>query len=698
MLDGEGDAVDDDEEEAEEETEDESEVDDDSAEPREDIVSASIQDVRDEATEAGERRMAYHISVVERGFNDEQPWLLAKSSADWLALFTQVKDAAATDATPSEKPTELRPLLDSLQRCRRHIVEDEAHELTVFSSNALAQRRKELESFLLQSPSISSSVRALILEFLPRPSAYAEAEAAARAEKDARLKAAAKAQAEDAAFWEGRIEGGVFSKAVNWLERKTGLDLDGDGDVGVTGTLIVAPEEPKKRTRLPQEAERLLELAVEYYEIALRLQPTHIPEDGMNRQYMMPFGRLARMGQPLALDTLTQHRHHLRLREQAFVKIGMAFALSSLEQYEVAEAWCNTATKAFIPDGLLELPLPYRVHMHYILGRPQHWPHRPEGWREACAQHLQQLADLNPGDEYRDSIDLLRHWHERQGDSEAARRYGDAWEAAQETSPYAVPSETDPILALRACYLPFGVAPPDARPFSALSRAAPPADSDLSSYEDSSASEPDDLVPEPEPEEKEPEDIGLAAKIMTRKATADYEEVLRRSRSLHANALTEEEEECLLRGAPTPEGVMDKLKDVLVGRGKKGIENFGKALRVKDPADGDARGLLSSADFSQFMADQKLGLSPTEIKVLFGVFDLSEEGFSTPCLDYEDLFEQLEDWVRLSTLSRFTCTRVANLQECSPFRIHSKVSPRWWTVWRHSPGQTQTGQRDTSAG
>ena len=142
-----------------------------------------------------------------------------------------------------------------------------------------------------------------------------------------------------------------------------------------------------------------------------------------------------------------------------------------------------------------------------------------------------------------------------------------------------MPSETDPILALRACYLPFGVAPPDARPFSALSRAAPPADSDLSSYEDSSASEPDDLVPEPEPEE-EPEDIGLAAKIMTRKATADYEEVLRRSRSLHANALTEEEEECLLRGAPTPEGVMDKLKDVLVGRGKKGIENFGKALRV----------------------------------------------------------------------------------------------------------------------
>ena len=100
----------------------------------------------------------------------------------------------------------------------------------------------------------------------------------------------------------------------------------------------------------------------------------------------------------------------------------------------------------------------------------------------------------------------------------------------------------------------------------------------------------------------------------------------------------------------------------------------------------------------EFMADQKLGLSPTEIKVLFGVFDLSEEGFSSPCLDYEDLFEQLEDWVRLSALSRFACTRVANLQKCSLFRTHSKVSPRWWTVWRHSPGQTQTGQRDTSAG
>merc|ERR1711871_1661469 len=44
------------------------------------------------------------------------------------------------------------------------------------------------------------------------------------------------------------------------------------------------------------------------------------------------------------------------------------------------------------------------------------------------------------------------------------------------------------------------------------------------------------------------------------------------------------------------------------------------------------------------MQEDKLGLTPSEIKVVFDCFDLSEEDGGSHGLDYEDFFEQISEW------------------------------------------------------
>jgi hypothetical protein len=241
----------------------------------------------------------------------------------------------------------------------------------------------------------------------------------------------------------------------------------------------------------------------------------------------------------------------MRTREQAFAKLGLGFCLASLGKYEPAEAWCTQALRAFMPTGFLELHAPYRIHVHHVLGCPEHWPHRPSGWRERCVAHLHQLVDLNPGDGYRDAFDLLRHWHNHHGDEKSATEYGQMWQDAQRRSPDAVPEETDPILALRHCYLPFGVAPPEVRPLAADVGKQPSFvqnDTSEDVRDDSSSSDNEQLPP------SEEEDIGLAAKFLTRQEGIDFFEVRRKSRSVHAQ-LTPAERECLDQGPPEPEKV-----------------------------------------------------------------------------------------------------------------------------------------------
>lgn len=330
----------------------------------------------------------------------------------------------------------------------------------------MARRHDALVDFLKKCPDLNESSRPLILDFLPRPIVF-------KPEKKDKKHKEPKPEPEPVPEGQRRIGGGFLSGAVNYLERKTGKDLDGDGDIGVDGTLISEPEpepEPEKFVvTFSEECEELLLLAVAYYEAALRLQPVHVPTDGMQRKFMMPFGRLARIGQPLALDTISEHRHHTRTREQAFAKIGMTFALASLGKFEPAEAWCTQALRAFLPVGLIELPAPYRIHAHHILGRPEHWPHRPQQWREKCVAHMHQLIDLKPDDAYRDAYDLLRHWHDHEGDRATADEYGNLWQEAMKRHPDSVPPETDPILAVRHCYLAGdrpGVAPPELRPLA----------------------------------------------------------------------------------------------------------------------------------------------------------------------------------------------------------------------------------------
>lgn len=505
------------------------------------LLNVVIKGVHTRTAEDGKRFTTYDLDVVEHGFNRQQPFKVSRNTGEWLALFKQIKAIATTQCASDDPHIELRSLFDWLQLCKRHVVEDCAEDASVFSLTAVERRHDALAAFLLECPDMNEHSRQLILDFLPRP-------VSDTMQKDRMLEPEPEPEPEGAA----RIPGGFMSKAVNFLERRTGIDLDGDGDIGIEGTLIPEPEPDRKfQLSIPHEAEELLELAVTYYEAALRLQPVHIPRDGLDRNFMMPFGRLARLGQPLALDTVTKHRHHMRTREQAFAKLGLGFCLASLGKYEPAEAWCTQALRAFMPTGFLELHAPYRIHVHHVLGCPEHWPHRPSGWRERCVAHLHQLVDLNPGDGYRDAFDLLRHWHNHHGDEKSATEYGQMWQDAQRRSPDAVPEETDPILALRHCYLPFGVAPPEVRPLAADVGKQPSFvqnDTSEDVRDDSSSSDNEQLPP------SEEEDIGLAAKFLTRQEGIDFFEVRRKSRSVHAQ-LTPAERECLDQGPPEPEKV-----------------------------------------------------------------------------------------------------------------------------------------------
>jgi tetratricopeptide (TPR) repeat protein len=519
--------------------------------PRRLIMSVSIDGVRAETNEAGERCTIYDLELIEHGFNRQQPFKLSRTADEWLALFKRIRAIVTTQCKSDHPEVELRPLFDWLQRCKRHVAEDCAKDASVFSLAAVARRHDALVTFLLKCPDMNESSRSLIMDFLPRPISDEP-----QKEPEPQPEPEPEPESEDPA----RIPGGFMSKAVNFLERRTGVDLDGDGDIGIEGTLIPEPaEEAKHQLSISHETEELLELAATYYETALRLQPVHIPEDGLDRKFMMPFGRLARLGQPLALDTIAEHRHHMRMREQAFTKLGLGLCLASLGKSEPAEAWCTQALRAFVGHGgFLELPAPYRIHVHYVLGRPEHWSHRPADWRQRCVGHLHQLIDLKPGDGYRDAFDLLRHWHDRQGDEASGAEYGQMWQEAHNRNPDAVPEETDPILALRHCYLPFGVAPPDVRPLAAE---AGPQRSFVES--DTSQDGSDDSLSDgsQSPSASEPEDIGLAAKLLTRKEGIDFFEVRRKARSVHVH-LTPAEQECLDRGPPEPEQVFDKRASV----------------------------------------------------------------------------------------------------------------------------------------
>ena len=686
-----------------------------SGEPRRLIMDVDIDGIRTEINEAGERTTIYDLEVVEHGFNRQQPFKLSRTADGWLALFKQVKAVAMANCNSDDPEAELRDLLSWLQKSKRHVTEDCAEDSSVFSLAAVARRHDALVDFLKKCPDLNESSRPLIMDFLPRPIVF-------KPEKKDKKHRAPEPEPEPEPDGQVRIKGSFMSGAVNFLERKTGKDLDGDGDVGVDGSLIKEPEpEAKFELSISHEAEDLLELAVVYYETALRLQPVHVPADGMERKLMMPFGRLARLGRPLALDTISEHRHHMRTREQAFTKLGLTFALASLGRFEPAEAWCTQALRAFLPVGFLELPAPYRIHVHHILGRPEHWPHRPQQWRERCVGHLHQLIDLKPDDAYRDALDLLRHWHDRQGDEATAAEYGKMWQEAQKRDPDAVPPETDPILSLRHCYLAGdrpGVAPPEVRPLTmakasdgatpkkelmALIVAASPIqeasgtdvarratkeralkadlqllkmselceraeaagvskddieeattikqmvliDSDVSDDDgsDGSHTSGEDHQPlEPEP----PPDRGLAAMFLNREAGIDFFETRRKARSVHAH-LTPAEQECLDLGPPVPEKVFDKLKDVLVARGIKGLSNFQKKLRLSDQSISDDlreydEGELSEVDFMALLKAEKLGLTPSELKVLFDVFDLDVEDEGGHRLDYEDLYAQVCEW------------------------------------------------------
>jgi hypothetical protein len=83
---------------------------------------------------------------------------------------------------------------------------------------------------------------------------------------------------------------------------------------------------------------------------------------------------------------------------------------------------------------------------------------------------------------------------------------------------------------------------------------------------------------------------------------------------------------------------------VLDARGIKGVSNFGAKLRLADTAEGDDRGELNEQDFAQLMKEEKLGLTPSDVKVIFERFDLSVEDGGAHRLDYEDFLEQVKDW------------------------------------------------------
>lgn len=98
------------------------------------------------------------------------------------------------------------------------------------------------------------------------------------------------------------------------------------------------------------------------------------------------------------------------------------------------------------------------------------------------------------------------------------------------------------------------------------------------------------------------------------------------------------------------EKVFDELKDMLaVKRGAKGLSNFQKKLQISDQSiSKDLRefdeGEMSEVDFMALMKAEKLGLTPSELRVVFDVFDLDVEDQCGNRLDYEDFYAQICEW------------------------------------------------------
>jgi tetratricopeptide (TPR) repeat protein len=331
---------------------------------------------RDAGSAAGEREGTRLVMPVTRE--------LSRSVEDWKLLLFDISQVIPSG--PDMKLTK-----DWLRQCQSYIQADggrpdsSARQPQAVSAT-VERKHRALESFLVKFPGLLPAARPIILRFLtPTPatsSAKTRAAAPSPTSSPAGLEAAlssALAPDNDAPS----AKPGLFSKALNWVERKTGLDLDGDGDVGIVGT----PKRPVPKFlseiwksyaeagKACDVAIPLLEQAVALYRKALELQPTHVPVDGVGHQMMVPFARgIARTApqlpgsapsgqaaeasqQPSRLDgvvhtAIVTHSHHTRQREQAFARLGLGLALSSLGRHREAE---QELTRAL---GCFRLPKP----------------------------------------------------------------------------------------------------------------------------------------------------------------------------------------------------------------------------------------------------------------------------------------------------------------------------------------------------
>eukprot|EP01047_Picozoa_sp_COSAG01_P009197 COSAG01_NODE_374_length_17957_cov_51.701590_2_plen_1660_part_00 len=331
---------------------------------------------RDAGSAAGEGEGTRLVMPVTRE--------LSRSVEDWKLLLFDISQVIPSG--PDMKLTK-----DWLRQCQSYIQADggrpdsSARQPQAVSAT-VERKHRALESFLVKFPGLLPAARPIILRFLtPTPatsSAKTRAAAPSPTPSPAGLEAAlssALAPDNDAPS----TKPGLFSKALNWVERKTGLDLDGDGDVGIVGK----PKRPvpkflseiwksySEAGKACDVAIPLLEQAVALYRKALELQPTHVPVDGVGHQMMVPFARgIARTApqlpgsapsgqaaeasqQPSQLDgvvhtAIVTHSHHTRQREQAFARLGLGLALSSLGRHREAE---QELTRAL---GCFRLPKP----------------------------------------------------------------------------------------------------------------------------------------------------------------------------------------------------------------------------------------------------------------------------------------------------------------------------------------------------
>jgi Ca2+-binding EF-hand superfamily protein len=83
-----------------------------------------------------------------------------------------------------------------------------------------------------------------------------------------------------------------------------------------------------------------------------------------------------------------------------------------------------------------------------------------------------------------------------------------------------------------------------------------------------------------------------------------------------------------------PEELVERLRTKLASRGARGIIGLGKQFRIMD--DNNSRN-LDLYEFTKAMKDYMLGFSDTEIKSLFGYFDVDRGG----AVDYDEFIRSL---------------------------------------------------------